>query len=89
MKENAIPAMTGKNIRAKMRYLWKVSVGQRRYVVLTCVMGICSVLFSLAFIGVSKRVIDIATGGGRREPDAGGVAACHPAAVAVGMQCDG
>ena len=53
--------MTGKNIRAKMRYLWKVSAGQRRYVVLTCVMGICSVLFSLAFIGVSKRVIDIAT----------------------------
>lgn len=62
MKENAIPAMTGKNIGAKMRYLWKVFAGQRRYVVLTCVMGICSVLFSLAFIGVSKRVIDIAMG---------------------------
>ena len=62
MKDDLIPALTGKNLKDKICYLWRVSAGQRWTVLVSCVLGVLSVLFSLAFIGVSKYVIDIATG---------------------------
>ena len=62
MKDDWIPALTGKNLKDKICYLWRVSAGQRWTVLVSCVLGVLSVLFSLAFIGVSKYVIDIATG---------------------------
>ena len=58
MKEDLIPALTGKNLKDKISYLWRVSAGQRWAVLVSCALG---ALFSLAFIGVSKYVIDIAT----------------------------
>ena len=61
MKEDLIPALTGKNLKDKISYLWRVSAGQRWAVLVSCALGALSVLFSLAFIGVSKYVIDIAT----------------------------
>lgn len=61
MKEDLIPALTGKNLKDKICYLWRVSAGQRWAVLVSCALGALSVLFSLAFIGVSKYVIDIAT----------------------------
>ena len=62
MKDDLIPALTGKNLKDKICYLWRVSAGQRWAVLVSCALGALSVLFSLAFIGVSKYVIDIATG---------------------------
>lgn len=62
MKDDLIPALTGKNLKDKICYLWRVSAGQRWTVLVSCALGALSVLFSLAFIGVSKYVIDIATG---------------------------
>ncbi|WP_288669260.1 ABC transporter ATP-binding protein [uncultured Bacteroides sp.] len=62
MKDDLIPALTGKNLKDKICYLWRVSAGQRWAVLVSCALGVLSVLFSLAFIGVSKHVIDIATG---------------------------
>ena len=62
MKEDLIPALTGKNLKDKICYVWRVSAGQRWVVLVSCALGVLSVLFSLAFIGVSKHVIDIATG---------------------------
>lgn len=62
MKDDLIPALTGKNLKDKICYLWRVSAGQRWAVLISCALGVLSVLFSLAFIGVSKYVIDIATG---------------------------
>lgn len=62
MKEDLIPALTGKNLKDKICYVWRVSAGQRWAVLVSCALGVLSVLFSLAFIGVSKYVIDIATG---------------------------
>ena len=62
MKDDLIPALTGKNLKDKICYLWRVSAGQRWAVLVSCALGVLSVLFSLAFIGVSKYVIDIATG---------------------------
>lgn len=61
MKDDLIPALTGKNLKDKISYLWRVSAGQRWAVLVSCALGVLSVLFSLAFIGVSKYVIDIAT----------------------------
>ncbi len=61
MKDDLIPALTGKNLKDKICYLWRVSAGQRWAVLVSCALGVLSVLFSLAFIGVSKYVIDIAT----------------------------
>ena len=61
MKEDLIPALTGKNLKDKISYLWRVSAGQRWAVLVSCALGALSVLFSLAFIGVSKYAIDIAT----------------------------
>ncbi|MDR0977238.1 MAG: ABC transporter ATP-binding protein/permease [Prevotellaceae bacterium] len=50
-------------IRTKqLNYLWEVSRGQRRRILLTCLTGIVGVVVSLAFIYTSKLVIDIATG---------------------------
>lgn len=46
----------------KLRYIWEVSAGQRRRILLSCCTGILGVAFALAFIYASKRVIDIATG---------------------------
>ena len=62
MKDDLIPALTGKNLKDKICYLRRVSAGQRWEVLVSCALGALSVLFSLAFIGVSKYVIDIATG---------------------------
>lgn len=62
MKDDLIPALTGKNLKDKICYLRRVSAGQRWAVLVSCALGALSVLFSLAFIGVSKYVIDIATG---------------------------
>lgn len=62
MKDDLIPAFTGKNLKDKAGYLWRASAGQRWAVLTVCALGVLSVLFSLAFIGGSKHVIDIATG---------------------------
>lgn len=62
MKDDLIPALTGKNLKDKICYLWRIFAGQRWAVLVSCALGVLSVLFSLAFIGVSKYVIDIATG---------------------------
>ena len=43
-------------------YLWKASAGQRVRIVLSCVVGILGVAFSLGFVWTSKQMVDIATG---------------------------
>lgn len=49
-------------VGGRLRFLWRASNGQRCRILLSCVAGVVNVGFSLAFIYVSKRVIDIATG---------------------------
>ena len=46
----------------QIKYIWEVSHGQRRRILLSCLTGIIGVAVSLAFIYASKVVIDIATG---------------------------
>ena len=46
----------------KLKYIWEVSRGQRKRILLSCFTGIIGVAVSLAFIYASKIVIDIATG---------------------------
>ncbi|ADV43145.1 ABC transporter ATP-binding protein [Bacteroides helcogenes] len=46
----------------KLKYIWEVSAGQRRRILLNCLTGVAGVAFALAFIYASKQVIDIATG---------------------------
>lgn len=46
----------------KLKYLWEVSAGQRGRILLNCLTGVLGVVFALAFIYASKRVIDVATG---------------------------
>lgn len=46
----------------KLKYIWEISAGQRRRILLSCFTGIVGVAFALAFIYASKLVIDIATG---------------------------
>lgn len=48
--------------REKIGWIWDISYGERRKIVLNCTLGIISTLSGLAFIWSSKRVIDIATG---------------------------
>ncbi|MEG1188021.1 MAG: ABC transporter ATP-binding protein [Bacteroidales bacterium] len=45
-----------------MKYILKASNGYRGRILLSALLGVCSVLVSLGFIWASKRVIDIATG---------------------------
>ena len=46
----------------KILWIWNISRGERRKIVLNCTLGIVAVMSGLAFIWASKRVIDIATG---------------------------
>ena len=48
-------------VKDKWKYLWAVSAGRRGVVLLDSLIGICSVLLSLAFIYVSKLAIDSVT----------------------------
>jgi ABC-type multidrug transport system fused ATPase/permease subunit len=48
--------------RGQWQYLWEVSGGQRRRILLVCSVGLVEVFFSLAFVYASKLVIDVATG---------------------------
>lgn len=43
-------------------YLWDLSRGQRRRILLSCLFGIMSTAFALGFVYMSKQLIDIATG---------------------------
>ncbi len=46
----------------KLKWFWHVSAGQRKRILLSCLIGIAGVSCSLAFIWSSKQVIDVATG---------------------------
>lgn len=45
-----------------VRYLWKVSAGQRGRIALCSGLGLLNVFLALAFVWSSKQVIDVATG---------------------------
>lgn len=51
-----------KTTKQQINYLWQISAGQRHRILLSCVIGILHVSFSLGFIYESKIVIDIASG---------------------------
>ncbi|RRD93099.1 ABC transporter ATP-binding protein [Bacteroides heparinolyticus] len=44
----------------RLKYLWRVSAGQRGYILVSCLVGAIGAGFALAFIYASKQVIDIA-----------------------------
>ena len=85
MKDDLIPALTGKNLKDKICYLWRVSAGQRWAVLVSCALGALSVLFSLAFIGVSKYVIGYCYGDGYGQFVGGGSVAGRFACIAVAL----
>lgn len=43
-------------------YLWELSRGQRVRILLSCLIGILGIIFTLGFVYTSKQLIDIATG---------------------------
>ena len=49
-------------LRILLRWMWQTSHTHRRRILLNCLPGLFSVLFSLLFIWYTKRVIDCATG---------------------------
>lgn len=48
--------------KAALAYLYRISKGQRKRILITCMAGIAEAIFSLAFVYASKLIIDIATG---------------------------
>ena len=75
-----------RRLRAKLAYLKHASDGYRKRIGLSCLAGLASVLLSLCFIYVSKRVIDVAAGdvAGRLGVEAVALAAL----VALQLLCD-
>lgn len=57
-----MPTFNRQASKSQLLWLWKVSAGQRKLILFSCLIGIAGVFLSLGFIWTSKLVIDIATG---------------------------